>query len=128
MRTLLADGNFKQEHLKMKSPGDDVALADGHGYMVTKEPFDRYINEAPVTRVQVRASHCLAIATLTYHCRRPPVMNTMRLKVRMRAAPILMPLGLAPLRALAMDVFILTLRSTSRKARGTSRHTLRDSC
>lgn len=53
MRTLLADGNFKQEHLKMKAPHDDVALSDGHAYIVTKEPFDRYISEAPPLKVQV---------------------------------------------------------------------------
>lgn len=53
MRTLLADGNFKQEHLKMKFPDDDVPLSDGHGYMVTKAPFERYLAEMPRTKIDV---------------------------------------------------------------------------
>lgn len=53
MRTLLADGNFKQEHLKMKYPEDDVPLSDGHGYMVGKKDFDHYIDKAPAPASQV---------------------------------------------------------------------------
>ncbi|KAK7681433.1 hypothetical protein QCA50_015525 [Cerrena zonata] len=51
MRTLLADGNFKQDHLVMKYDEDDVPLSDGHGYMVTKAPFDTYLSATsdPVT-------------------------------------------------------------------------------
>ena len=48
MRTLVADGNFKQDHLHSKHPQDDVALSDGQGYMVGKEDFDRYITSAPL--------------------------------------------------------------------------------
>ena len=48
MRTLVADGNFKQDHLRSKNPQDDIALSDGQGYMVGKEDFDRYISSAPV--------------------------------------------------------------------------------
>ena len=48
MRTLVADGNFKQDHLRSKNPQDDVALSDGQGYMVGKEDFDQYISSAPV--------------------------------------------------------------------------------
>lgn len=53
MRTLLADGNFKQEHLKMKYPEEDVPLSDGHGYMVGKAGFDEYISNAPAPPAQV---------------------------------------------------------------------------
>lgn len=54
MRTLLADGNFKQDHLKMKYDSDDVALSDGHGYMVTRAPFEEYLSSTsdPVTLVR----------------------------------------------------------------------------
>ena len=48
MRTLVADGNFKQDHLRSKNPQDDVALSDGQGYMVGKENFDLYISSAPL--------------------------------------------------------------------------------
>lgn len=53
MRTLLADGNFKQDHLRMKHGSDDVSLSDGHGYMVTRAPFDAYINASPTVRSSV---------------------------------------------------------------------------
>ena len=37
------DGNFKQDHLKMKNPDEDVALSDGEGYMVGKKDFEEYL-------------------------------------------------------------------------------------
>lgn len=42
MRTLIVDGNFKQDHLKMKYPIDDIPLSDGLGFMVGSKEFDRY--------------------------------------------------------------------------------------
>ena len=59
MRTLVADSNFKQDHLKMKNPHDDVALSDGLGYMVGKEAFDHYIRSAPPLSKPVRARSLL---------------------------------------------------------------------
>lgn len=47
MRTLLADGNFKQDHLAMKNDHDDVALSDGCHYMVNRSKFEAYIKSAP---------------------------------------------------------------------------------
>ncbi|KAK7685249.1 hypothetical protein QCA50_011612 [Cerrena zonata] len=47
MRTLLGDGNFKQEHLKMKYPKDDIPLSDGHAYMVGKAGFEEYLAKIP---------------------------------------------------------------------------------
>ena len=46
MRTILGDGNFKQDHLAMKNDFDDVSLNDGLGYMVARKPFESYINHA----------------------------------------------------------------------------------
>ena len=53
MRTLLGDGNFKQDHLAMKKGSDDVALNDGYGFMVKRRPFEKYIAEAPPVSRQV---------------------------------------------------------------------------
>lgn len=53
MRVLIADGNFKQEHLKMKYPDDDIALSNGHGYVVERKRFDAYIASAPPPPSQV---------------------------------------------------------------------------
>lgn len=47
MRTMVADGNFKQDHLAMKYDNDDVSLSDGLGYMVSRKEFSRYIDSAP---------------------------------------------------------------------------------
>ena len=57
MRVLLSDGNFKQEHLKMKYPADDVPLSDGHGYMVGRQEFADYrdrVLKAPAPSTKVR--------------------------------------------------------------------------
>ena len=39
----MGDGNFKQDHLKMKNPDEDVPFSDGEGYMVRKNDFDEYL-------------------------------------------------------------------------------------
>ncbi|KAK7678330.1 hypothetical protein QCA50_018678 [Cerrena zonata] len=57
MRTLIGDGNFKQEHLKMKYPEDDVPLSDGHGYFVGKRDFDEYIANAPHPKAHKSTCH-----------------------------------------------------------------------
>ena len=62
MRTILGDGNFKQEHLKMKHPEDDVALSDGHGYMVGRDAFAEYqscVSTAPAPSTKVRSTASL---------------------------------------------------------------------
>ena len=65
MCTLVANGNFKQDHLRMKHPHEDVALSDGHGYMVGKDAFASYIASAPPlskpvrSRYQIASQHCL---------------------------------------------------------------------
>ena len=47
-RTLLGDGNFKQDHLAMKDEFDDVSLSDGLGYMVGKKTFETYVEKVSV--------------------------------------------------------------------------------
>ena len=42
-RTILGDGNFKQDHIAMKNDYDDVAFSDGMSYMVGKENFNVYM-------------------------------------------------------------------------------------
>jgi hypothetical protein len=41
---LVVDGNFHADHLKMKYPDDDVALADGLGFMVESGPYKEHIS------------------------------------------------------------------------------------
>src|SRR5208283_1054880 len=44
--SLVVDGNFKAEQIKMRRPEDDVALIDGEGYMVTDGPYCEHLREA----------------------------------------------------------------------------------
>ena len=44
-RTIVVDGNFKAENLRMKRPDDDVALHDGLGYMVQSHDYEQHLNE-----------------------------------------------------------------------------------
>ncbi|KAG1893225.1 uncharacterized protein F5891DRAFT_1196677 [Suillus fuscotomentosus] len=46
MQRYVVDGNFTAQHMKMKTPEDNVSLADGKGYMVTKEPYEAHITES----------------------------------------------------------------------------------
>ncbi|KAH9829298.1 uncharacterized protein C8Q71DRAFT_718422 [Rhodofomes roseus] len=43
MQTFVMDGNFSAEHLKMRCPADDVAIGDGHGFMVTDAPYKNHL-------------------------------------------------------------------------------------
>jgi hypothetical protein len=38
-RTLVANGIFSADHIKMKMPEDDVKLTNGSGYMVEEQQF-----------------------------------------------------------------------------------------
>lgn len=46
MQTFVMDGNFSAEHLKMRRPGDDVPISDGHGFMVTDVPYKNHLKGA----------------------------------------------------------------------------------
>lgn len=44
-KTLILDGNFTADHMKMKKPQDDVAFTDGEGYMVQDAPYRQHLKE-----------------------------------------------------------------------------------
>lgn len=52
-RTILGDGNFKQDHLALKNDSDDVPLNDGLAYMVARKRFEDYIASAPTIKQPV---------------------------------------------------------------------------
>jgi hypothetical protein len=54
-RTLVADGNFSADHIKMKMPDDDVKLTNGSGYMVEEQQFKEHLANAMEIK-QVRNS------------------------------------------------------------------------
>lgn len=44
---MVADGNMKLVHLRMRHPEDDVALSDGELFNVTRGPYNQHIAQAP---------------------------------------------------------------------------------
>lgn len=42
----MVDGNFHADHLKMRHPEDDVALADGCAFMVETGPYEEHLRES----------------------------------------------------------------------------------
>jgi hypothetical protein len=45
-RSIVVDGNFHADHLKMQHPEDDVALSDGCAFMVKTEPYQEHLSES----------------------------------------------------------------------------------
>ncbi|PIL25434.1 hypothetical protein GSI_13324 [Ganoderma sinense ZZ0214-1] len=45
-RSVVMDGNFSTQHRKMCRPEDDVALADGHAFMVEDTPYKEHLKTA----------------------------------------------------------------------------------
>jgi len=45
-RSIVVDGNFTADHLKMKRPGNDVALSPGGGYMVEPTQYQAHLETA----------------------------------------------------------------------------------
>jgi hypothetical protein len=45
-RSIVVDGNFHADHLKMRHPEDDVALSDGCAFMVETEPYKEHLLES----------------------------------------------------------------------------------
>ena len=43
-RSIVIDGNFSAEHLKMKQPEEDVALSPGGRYMVEPNRYELHLN------------------------------------------------------------------------------------
>ena len=48
---IVADGNMKCVHLRMKCPDADVSLFDGELFMVTRGPYQMHIANAPETQM-----------------------------------------------------------------------------
>lgn len=93
----------------MKNPQDDVAISDGHGYMVGKADFETYLKNTPAPRAAVSLDiFCLCAEQLTcYRLRR--VTNIMLSKDRTMLEHILTPLASELLHAEDTAVFIRTL-------------------
>lgn len=42
----MLDGNFSAQHRLTRNPGDDVALSDGHSFMVTESSYKAHLRTA----------------------------------------------------------------------------------
>lgn len=55
-RSIVVDGNFSLEHMKMKKSEDDVFLSDGEGYMVSWTPYQEHLEGSSETTQVVYTS------------------------------------------------------------------------
>lgn len=46
LRSYVADGNFKADHLKQKNDQTDVWLTDGEGFMTERARYENHLNAA----------------------------------------------------------------------------------
>ena len=78
MRTLVADGNFKQDHLAMKNDSNDVSLSDGLGFMVSRKTFSAYLDAIPKTSQQSKSTSTVCFYFLL---RRSSLVTTVSLDI-----------------------------------------------
>ncbi|TFK78796.1 hypothetical protein K466DRAFT_579315 [Polyporus arcularius HHB13444] len=64
--SIIIDGNFGAQHMRMKNPEDDVRLADGHGYMVTDDPYKDHLRTACKPKRQ-NMDYCVFQVTVFLH-------------------------------------------------------------
>ena len=48
--SIVMDGNFCAEHLKMRKPEDDVALSDGDGFFTSLSDYELHLQETVETK------------------------------------------------------------------------------
>ena len=66
-RSIVIDGNFSAEHLKMKQPEEDVALSPGRRYMVEPNRYKLHLNTGKeVKQVSIYQKVYIAILTPFY--------------------------------------------------------------
>lgn len=56
-QTIVMDGNFVSQHLKMRNPADDVFLSDGHGFMVGSQVYEEHLKDARRRKRNLEVCH-----------------------------------------------------------------------
>lgn len=46
MRSIVADGNFKADHLQQRNKADDVWLTDGEAFMTNNARYEKHLDAA----------------------------------------------------------------------------------
>ena len=71
-RSIVIDGNFSAEHLKMKQPEEDIALSPGGRYMVEPKRYELHLStgkEVKQVSISKSISYCnLNITSYRNHC------------------------------------------------------------
>jgi len=116
---IVADGNFKLQHMKMKKPEDDVWLRDGGGFMVQNSPYQTHLK---TTKEESYVSGSWYIMTAFIHFipthSGPAVQITRQLIMRMPAVATWRARGLADARVPATVQLCHILLSTFRREKG----------
>ena len=71
MRSFVADGNFKADHLKQKGDESDIQLTNGEGFMTNNDCYNAHLAVATDTK-QVTFIYWF-IYSLIYYYRNPVV-------------------------------------------------------
>lgn len=61
MRSFVADGNVKADHLKQKTDDTDVWLTNGEGFMTQRDPYETHLSAA---KESVQVIYCPTSATV----------------------------------------------------------------
>ena len=73
MRSFVADGNFKADHLKQKNDDDDVWLTNGEAFMTNIGCYNQHLAQAQETKTASLHSTFLSLHFSFFHCRDPHV-------------------------------------------------------
>jgi hypothetical protein len=57
MRSFVADGNFKADHLVQKNDKTDVWLTDGEGFMTNTARYEMHLQTAEETKTVMNSLH-----------------------------------------------------------------------
>jgi hypothetical protein len=65
-RSIVVDGNFSAEHMRMKNPDQDIWLSNGMGYMVEWDHYKSHLDEAIETYEVCSSQSALQPGLMSY--------------------------------------------------------------
>ena len=108
-RSIVIDGNFSAEHLKMKWPEEDVALSPGGRYMVEPERYELHLSTGKEVKQVIMSSSIHHCNSNIKSYRNPCALTTKQSIMSIPLRHTFHPQELVQLHVLAMDVFSLTV-------------------
>ena len=102
LRSIMMDGNFKVEHMRLRNPADEVWLMDGKGFMVGSANYKEYL-AGTANRIEVR--ECTTGSSISHPLKSDrSVAITGQLIRQIRQGNSCHPLGLGDVHVQDMDV------------------------